>query len=440
MKNYVDLLPKLNEITPIVDKKNIFYECEFNTSFDNLSFQKQLQVLCDIVRQSIYPNGIPNPDNDILEMNGNCYTASYCFLNYIKKLHIGVNARCVLARKRKFDPDEITTIHVVVLVNSEDGHVYQVDPTPFAGYKYGSVEDVTYKGIYDEYCAIDDTINNYLYIFRKIIYDDYVKKFNTEQIEEYIKLCHVVDEYPILKGYVAIVLKIILKYLDNEYEKSKIIKWINLIKPYSKYNIDNLNDLKYRLKIETDAWMEELRSLQENNYNAKRQSELAIAIVQENKWLNHSYERFVKIDGQQVRISSINPRFLYEKKQKALLINTSIYSQPYSPIAAVFRNSTFNYTINLSSSTEQLGLKPLLFVQTSIDNYPNAGSCDIASVLYDENYINLIEEYYSGLLCTDFIDFANNYCESSLYSLIGYPEHQVMTKFMYPNRKLFDKR
>ena len=60
-----------------------------NIDFDSVSFDKQLQIVCDIVRQSIYPNGKPNPDNDIYDMNGNCYTANLCLMNYLIKLGIG---------------------------------------------------------------------------------------------------------------------------------------------------------------------------------------------------------------------------------------------------------------------------------------------------------------------------------------------------------------
>jgi len=107
----MDLLPKLDELLPI--QEGVFKECGFNTNFNKLSFEKQLQVLCDIVRQSVYPNGVPNPDNDIKKMSGNCVTASYCFLDYIKSLNIGCNPRCVLARKRTFDGDDVTTTHVI---------------------------------------------------------------------------------------------------------------------------------------------------------------------------------------------------------------------------------------------------------------------------------------------------------------------------------------
>ena len=37
---------------------------------------------------------------------------------------------------------------------------------------------------------------------------------------------------------------------------------------------------------------------------------------------------------------------------------------------------------------------------------------------------------------TNYIHSADNPSESSLHYLIGYPEHQLMTRFMYPNKKL----
>lgn len=406
----MNILPSLDELIPVINYNNIFYECGFNTNFENLTFEKKLQVLCDIVRQSIYPNGFPNPDNDIFEMNGNCYTSSYCFLNYIKELNIGTNARCALARKRSFDLDDITSIHVVVLVDSDDGHTYQVDSTPFAGYKFGSVDDITYNGIYDEYVVINETINNYLYKFRKIIYEDSINKLDVNRISEYLELCNVVDEAPILKGYVAIILKIIIKYLDNQYEKDEIRKKIDLIKPYNKTRPDKLKELNNILKIETDIWLEELRDLQHSNSNLKRQSELAITIVQENKWIDNSYERYIKIDGEKIRISSINPRFLYEKGYNAVLIK--LYNQVFK--IRLIDKSGFQiseYVTDLSKPTQQLGIKPILF------SHP-----------FREKDIELMSSYA-----------ANSYNESSLNFLSGYPEHQVMTRFMYPNPRLVRK-
>lgn len=240
----MDLLPNIDELKPISNNKNIFFDCGFNTNFNDISFEQKLQILCDIVRQSIYPNGHPNPDNDLIEMNGNCYTAAYCFIDYLKKLNITIDAKPVLVRKRSFDIDEVTSIHIAVLINSKDGHIYQVDPVRFAGYKFGNVEDITYKKTYDEYVVITDEIKYILYKLRKIIYDDYISNFNANKINEYIELCEIIGTYPILKGYVAKVLKIIQKNLDNNYDKAIIQEKINIIKPCNKCNIEKINEAK----------------------------------------------------------------------------------------------------------------------------------------------------------------------------------------------------
>jgi len=78
------LLPNREELVPITNKKNTFYECGFNSDFDSLSFEKQLQVICDIVRQSIYVSPFPHPEEGIDNLVGNCYTAAYVSKRYLE--------------------------------------------------------------------------------------------------------------------------------------------------------------------------------------------------------------------------------------------------------------------------------------------------------------------------------------------------------------------
>lgn len=423
----MDLLPNLDELEPIVDKNNTFYECGFNKSFDNLPFETKLQILCDIVRQSIYPNGYPNPDNDILEMNGNCYTASYVFLYYVKKLNIGINVRCVLARKRSFDLDDVTSIHIVVLVDSVNGHTYQVDPVPFAGYKYGSVDDITYKKIYDEYVTIDKTIDKYLYQLRKIIYENSVNKFAKSKINEYLELCNIVFDYPILNGYVARVLKIIIKHSDNKYEQDTIQKKINTIKPYNKNNVDKLIELQTRLKKEIDIWLTELRGLQQSNKNIKRQLELAISIIQEIKWLDNAYERYICIDGEKVSLSCINPRFLYDKGYGSIIFNVA-------SLALTAKKDLI--AIDLLKSTEQLGLNPILFFHPHGEEYIRSILGDTKVWLFNGKSMDI--KLLKSCISRDknCIYESNNYSDSALKYLSLNIEHQTMTRFMYPNPRL----
>lgn len=62
---------------------------------------------------------------------------------------------------------EVTSTRVVVLVETSDVHIFQVDTTPFALNKYGSVESITYNKICDECVHTNDYINRYLYILEK---------------------------------------------------------------------------------------------------------------------------------------------------------------------------------------------------------------------------------------------------------------------------------
>ena len=79
----MELLPTKEELVPITDSHTTFYECRFNTPFDTLSEKQKLQIICDIVKETIYPNPITNPNCDIETLNGNCYTACVVARNYL---------------------------------------------------------------------------------------------------------------------------------------------------------------------------------------------------------------------------------------------------------------------------------------------------------------------------------------------------------------------
>lgn len=432
----MDLLPNLNELIPILDVNSPFYECGFNMSFADLSFQQKLQVLCDVIRQTIYPNGFPNPDNDILEMNGNCYTASKCFLNYAKKLNVGVNHRCALVRKRSFDLEDVTSIHVVALIDSEDGHTYQVDSTPFVGYKYGSVDDVTYSKLYEECVVIDDKIDKFLYRFRKIIYEDFSNNLDISKIDEIIELCSMVDTMPILKGYAALVLKIIYKHSSVPDEKEKIRVMLDKIKPCTRNNAVKLREVEEKLKIATTEWEEELNDLKSSDSSPKRQQELAINIVQENKWLNSALERYIYINGTKIRLSSINPRFFLANRYQTLIIPQIKSFDSCCFLRDVLHDSenssiVWNYFLDLALQTEQTQLNPTLF---SGVNFAKS-ELERLNILLSREDSGISSKARNGNVLV-----SSNYSEDALNFLIGYPEHQSMNKFMYPNPILVKKK
>lgn len=461
----MNLLPNKEELIPITNEKSTFYECGFNVAFEKLSFEKQLQALCDVVRQSIMPNTIPNPDNDIKEMNGNCHTASKLFKSYLEELHLGKNIRYVFARKRNFDPDDITTIHSVVLVDSEDNHIFQVDATPFCGYKYGYVTDITHRSVYEEYYLINEEMEKYLYELKKIIFTDSINKFDITKVRKYLKIFDECAQYPILNAYVANAMKVVAKYLDNSFDIENMKKNILILKPYSK---SNQKKIVYQLKLlnkQVEIWKEELRDLQSSNVEIKRQLELAINITQEMKMFDKSYERYANINGNFVRLSFINPRFLYENELNTVMIKPSAY---FISKADEIKNGYITkcgdpigeYIIDLSQPTDQLHIKPMLFSHPCGEKYirPMTGTSNVMLFNSDAKTINDLKRKFRNNLCNDLwykeikwidgnniywhpfytnlVHGADNYSESSLHYLIGFPEHQSMTRFMYPNPKL----
>lgn len=388
------LLPNQNELKP-VNNNSLFYDCGFNEDFNKLSFKTKLQVLCDIVRQSIYPCGKPNPDNDLTTMTGNCYTSSFILMDYLKQLGIGKNHRCVLARKRSFDLDEVTTIHVVLLVDY-NGHTYQIDSSPFPGYKYGSVDDITFNKIYDEYVLIDENINSLLNKFRKIIYDEsYVN------VEECIKLCEVLTDYPILKGYAALALKCVKRRIKNENCKTKIQSIINNIKPYNSLNGDMANAVRERLNLEYGVWYSELNDLISSKSNYKRQLELLTWINQENRWYDKSKVPQYNINGQNYRLSSFTPRFMLDNHLFCIINDKNNNN-----------DCVLSYTCDYSDKT---GIIP----------FDYTGSAHV--------------ELFDKKVKTDALYTSSNCVESSLYFLSGFPYEMVMNKFMYPNPRLIKK-
>ena len=65
--------------------------------------------------------------------------------------------------------------------------------------------------------------------------------FDYNKISHYYILYNIFYDYPISKGYVAMVLKIIASHLINKNKKDRIQSIINIIKPYNSKNSDNIS-------------------------------------------------------------------------------------------------------------------------------------------------------------------------------------------------------
>ena len=92
------LLPKRDELVPITGDRNTFNDTPFRVDFDLLDFKTKLQIVNDLVRQSILPSTRPEPDTHVEKGIGNCHTASLIAMEYLKYLGVGKNYRYVMAR------------------------------------------------------------------------------------------------------------------------------------------------------------------------------------------------------------------------------------------------------------------------------------------------------------------------------------------------------
>ena len=462
-----DLLPKINELKPITDPNNTFYDCGFNDEFIKLTEKQKLQIICDIVRETILPNPFPNPFNELDTLEGNCHTACITAMNYLKSLNLCKSVKYVMVRKRKFDPEDIVSIHAILLVRGNDGVMYQFDPTPFVGYKYGTVIELN-KPTYEEYVLITDEMLLFLNIFKEIIYLNKVKKLNYNKIKKYINICLDSLKYPILNAYCGNALKILIKYIDDYQLQNHLSKLLTKLRPYSKNNILNKEYQKQLLNKQVKIWKTELEDLKSSGKDIKRQLELSQYIIQELKMLYPEYEIYRKINDTKTRISFINPRYLYEKGLNTIMIKTSAF---YLKKDSFIRNSFINkyqstgiYEINLSKPTEQTGIKPMLFShplgETCIRSL--SGKSEILLVESDPQTILKQKKELRENICghmwnkkfiwlddkpiiwdpfvTNLIHGTDNAPEASLHYAIGNPEHQNMTRFMYPNPKLEYKK
>ena len=320
------LLPSIEELKPITDTTSMFYSCGFNNPFNELPFQKKLEVINDIVRQTIYTNSRPNPTNHTKTLIGNCHTAAMVSIEYLKYLNIGKNHRYALARIKPYEPEDSLTKHVIVLLEDEFNNTYQFDATPYVGYKYGSVCKLSDYQFYEEYSIIDNEIQYYLDKIKELMYDDKLGLIKFSNIQYYNSILYECLRYKELNGYTSHCAKILIKYQtsnEKQLEMSSIIR----LDPYSKYSDDLESKMKLKRELlykQIKNWKEELLDLKRSNINHKRQLELLQMIVQELCFIDSKYEKRIIKNDKEYHLSHLTPRFFYENNIGNNFIDESI--------------------------------------------------------------------------------------------------------------------
>ena len=459
-----NLLPKEKEILPIKEEWSTFYESGFNEEFDKISFKKKLQIVTDIIRQTILYDEFPNPELEEEKLIGDSYTASQILIKYLKELSLGDNYNCVLSIDYYLDPNQLYSTHFITLVENNN-IIYQLDPTPTTGYKCGQVEEIDNNKFYNTYIELSEESNYYLNIIRTIMYNINNKTINDKLIKKYLNIIEEIPKDDILNGF-------IYKCLYSLYKKSKS----NYLKEYifNKY-LNKLNDDYYikddLLYKNKDSYKqikylkEELKTLINEDNNYKRQLEISQLIVSELIKYNKQYDKKLIINNKKISFTNINPRLFLENGLNVVLLKPSSYK---SKTDSIIKNKYLEneetiqgeYFPNLGKPSEILGLKPMRLFHPCGYKYERSmyGPGDLFLVKQKADDIKNIKKELRKILANDYknksttwydkeeiywdpeilnlVHTTDDPSEASLHYLAAYPEYQVMTRFMYPNPKL----
>ena len=390
-----NLLPKKEDLVPI-DKDSLFKDCDFTEDFDSLPFETKLQVVTDLVRQSILPSTRPEPDTHVEKGIGNCHTASLIAMEYLKYLGVGKNYRYVMARIKPFEPDDVLTKHSLVLLEDDNGVTYQFDATPFVGYKYGQVARLDQERFYQEYTLIDDNIKRLLDKIFELLVAAKKGLINDTNIDYYNMIFLEISNYSVLDGYTYSCSKALSKYQRNEHDQKliqeiamKVNKYHRQLEGYEK----RIAYREYLLFKQIEEWEKELKELIAEDRDYRRQLELIQVITQEKVFYDERYEKKIDVNGKEVHLSHMTPRFFYENDLCACL------------------NKKGRCLYFFGDNSLYTGIEVRKFIKIS------------------EN-INTISLGSEGL----------DPVESSLVYSAGFPEHQIMTQYMYPNKVLIKRK
>lgn len=467
------LLPRIEELIPYTNKNGTFYQCGFNADFNNLPFINKLQVVNDIVRQSILVNPKPNPNTHSEKLEGDCFTAAVASIEYLKYLNLGKNHRMVVCRGRPYDPQDIVSKHVAVLLEDEKNNTYCFDATPYVASKYGTVDKLNHvNDFYQEYRTISDDAYELLFFLKELQYKASTNTLLAKDVPFYLQVVQEASNYDYLSGFVSQGYLTLSHFFQTKSDTDDLMKKSFEYNPYSRGNPDAIKKIEQKKSLmqkQINIWKLELNDLLLSDKDPKRQLELAQNIYQEMKVMDNSMEKYVDIFGTKMRMTNMTPRFFYENGLNVVMIKPSAY---LIGVRATIRErflkrgqgALFEYFTNLAMPTDVTGIKPMIYSHPFGDTYERSmnGVSDV--ILLKGNALDLYikkkqlrkelgkniqfkevnwfdnEKILWEPHVTNLVHSTDNPSEASMHFMIGYPEQQVMTRFMYPNPKLEENR
>lgn len=433
------ILPSIDELIPITIDSKTFSGSVLNKDFTLLSFKDKLQVLNDIVRQSMIYTENVNPLSETDTLIGDDYTAALISKSYLNELNIGKNIRLAFARGTKFDNN---IVKVVLLVDD-----YLFDATPKVGYKYGYVSLSKY--VYQEYEVIEGELE---IIFNKLRSINFIldnSSVSNEELREYISFLNYSIKYDVLTTYI-----------NKIYDKINLKYDYNLV-----FNKRSEYDTIKMLK-QAKIWSAELKDLINSDKDYKRQIELAQNITLLQNIINSTDSPICDI-GRKIKMSELTPRVFLETGLSLVMIKPSAYIFNWeNEVKERFLEGKYNevgkYFKSLSSETD-LGLVPMKMFHPHGYKYIRemTGPTEIFLLERTASDVGRIkkklrQEYKIRVngdevmwfdnklikwnpICLNFAHSSDDPCEACMGYTVFYPEYQVMTRFMYPNPLIIEE-
>ncbi len=441
------LLPKIDKLTPITIDSKTFFNSPLNKDFQLLSFKDKLQVLNDIVRQSMIYTENVNPLNDIDTLIGDDYTAALVSMNYLKELNVGRNYKIVFAKGTSFD----NNIRVVLFVDDDNNNTYLFDATPKVRYKAGYVE--SNQDIYEDYIIIDGELEK---IFLRLRGIDFLlnRSISNDDINEYISFLNYALKYEVLRPYI-----------NKLYDKIKRTLGVSTLKYDSMFNKNCNYDIIKMLK-QVKIWSQELKDLISSNKDYKRQLELAQNITYLQDIISGKSAPICNL-GTYYSMSELTPRLFLENNLTLVMIKPSAYIFNFeNEVKMRFLEGKYDevgeYFGSLGEKND-LGLIPMKLFHPHGYKYVRemTGPTEIFLVNRSAEEVGIIkkklrQEFKQRVktnevmwfdkktiqwnpICLNFAHSSDDPCEACMGYTMLYPEYQVMTRFMYPNPLIIEE-
>lgn len=454
------LLPKIDDLEPIVDSRQTFSETPFIRKFYKLKDDEKLQILADIVRQTMIYEQNPNPLIDKKLLIGDDYTSSQVFIKYLKSSNLFKNVELVLvSNKKNIDISNFYDCHFSVLVNGVNNRTYLVDTTPDIGYGIGEVNEISNRDLYNKYIVLDSNIISIIDIIRDDIYSINRGIYDDKQIDNY-KIIRKIFANEVFNG-------LLFKYYNcvnaSNFDKLKVIMKIDF---HDK--VDNINNIYLQNELNKikviQSWYESLKKMTIQSNNLKEQQRIAQYICSELK-----LKRTITINDNIIELNHITPRLLWEYGYNVIIIKPSAYLVGIQASCEDFaiskrKNIINSYMCNMGE-INMYGLRPMAYFHPHGLKYEFQMNGPNKIILVNEtakelnerkhyirdnstkviqnhfvNWFNGEKVLWDTKLNTNLIHTTDDAAEASIHLLSGYPEYQSFTRYNYPNPVLRRKK